>query len=71
MRQLLAMKLQVRCTDGATHEGVKLFVEDNRRVYVAEDGSELTGVDCIEKCISVVPPIVLAMALHACKECEQ
>jgi len=70
MRQLLAINLQVRCVDGATHDGVKLFVEDNRRVYVANDGSELSGVDCIEKCTSVVPPMVLAMALHACKECN-
>lgn len=70
MRQLLAMKLQVRCTDGSEHDGVKLYVENNRRVYVAEDGTELTGVGCIEKCTSVVPPMVLAMALHACQECE-
>ena len=70
MKQLLAINLQVQCVDGAIHDGVKLFVEDNRRVYVAEDGSELTDVDCIEKCLAVVPPMVLAMALHACKECE-
>ena len=70
MRQLLAINLQVCCTDGVVHDGVKLFVENNRRVYVAADGSELSDVDCIEKCTAVVPPMVLAMALHACKECE-
>lgn len=70
MRQLLAINLQVRCTDGAIHDGVKLFVEDNRRVYVADDGIELSGVDCVERCVAVVPPMVLAMALHACRECE-
>jgi len=70
MRQLLAINLQVRCTDGAVHDCVKLFVEDNRRVYVADDGSELRDVDCIEQCTAVVPPMVLAAALHACKECE-
>ena len=70
MRQLLAINLQVRCADGVVHDGVKLFVENSRRVYVAADGSELTGVDSIEQCTAVVPPMVLAMALHACKECE-
>lgn len=70
MRQLLAINLQVRCFDGATHDGVKLFVEDNRRVYVADNGSELSDVDCIERCTIVVPPMVLTRALHACKECE-
>jgi len=70
MRQLLAINLQVRCVDGAIHDGVKLFVEDNRRVYVADDGSELSSVKSIEQCTAVVPPMVLAMALHACKECE-
>jgi hypothetical protein len=70
MRQLLAINLQVRCADGATHDGVKLFVEDNRRIYIAEDGSELTDVDCIDQCTAVVPPMVLATALHACMECD-
>ena len=70
MKQLLAINLQVRCADAVVHDGVKLFVENNRRVYVAADGSELSDVDCIEKCTAVVPPMVLAMALHACKECE-
>lgn len=70
MRQLLGINLQVRCADGAIHDGVKLFVEDNRRVYIADDGSELSGVDCIEQCTLVAPPMVLANVLHACKECE-
>lgn len=70
MRQLLAMKLQVRCADGATHDGVRLFIEDNRRVYVAEDGSEISEVETIEQCTSVVPPMVLARSLHACKESD-
>ena len=70
MKQLLAINLQVRCADGATHEGVNLFVKDNRRIYVAKDGTVLTGVNCIKQCTSVVPPLVLSMALYACKECE-
>lgn len=70
MRQLLAMHLKLRCADGTSHDGVKLYVEDNRRIYIADDGTELTGIECIEKCTAVVPPMVLAMALHACKECE-
>lgn len=68
MRQLLAINLQVRCANGKTHDSVRLFVEDNRRVYVASDGSELGDVASIEQCTAVVPPMVLAMALHTCKE---
>jgi hypothetical protein len=70
MRQLLGINLQVRCVDGSTHDGIKLFVQDNHRVYVSADGSKLTDVDCIEHCTLVVPPMVLANVLHACKECE-
>lgn len=70
MRQLLAINLQVRCADGSVHDGVKLYIENNRRVYVAADGTELIGVDSIDQCVSVVPPMVLAMAIHACKECK-
>lgn len=70
MSQLLAINLKVRCADGSTHSGVRLYAEDNRRVYVAEDETELTGIKCIEQCTAVVSPIVLAKALHACMECE-
>ncbi|NBS67771.1 hypothetical protein EBT31_02515 [bacterium] len=70
MRQLLAINLQVRCADGSVHDSVKLYVEDNRRIYVAEDDAELTGIECIAQCTAVVSPIVLAKVLHACKECE-
>lgn len=71
MRQLLAVKLKVRCIDGSTHNAVKLYVENNRRIYVADDGSELDDVDQVEECTSVVSPLVLAAALGACKRCEQ
>lgn len=70
MKKLLAINLQVQCTDGNTHENVKLYAENNRRIYVLEDGSELTGVDCVQKCTAIVPPTVLASYLYACKECE-
>jgi len=68
MRQLLAIKLQVQCADGTEHDGVKLYVEDNRRVYVAEDGSELSDVDLVLACTAVVPPMLLTAALQSCKE---
>ena len=71
MRLLLGVNLQVRCADGSTHNNVRLFAENNRRVYIAEDGSELMGVDSVHQCNIVVTPNVLANAIHACKECEK
>jgi|DEB19_MinimDraft_3_1074340.scaffolds.fasta_scaffold00296_16 hypothetical protein len=70
-RIIAAVKLKVRCVDGCTHEGVTLAVEDNRRVYLAADGTQLEGVHCIDECVSVLPPRVLAAVLSQCKECEQ
>ena len=69
-RIVVGINLEVQCTDGCTHEGVTLAVEDNRRVYLAADGTVLEGVECINKCVSVLPPMVLAAVLSRCKECE-
>ena len=69
-RIVVGINLVVQCTDGCTHEGVTLAVEDNRRVYLAADGTVLEGVECINKCVSVLPPMVLAAVLSRCKECE-
>jgi hypothetical protein len=66
-----AVKLKVQCADGCTHEGVTLAVEDDRRVYLTADGAELQGVECIDECVAVLPPLVLASLLSRCKECEQ
>ena len=68
--QLLAINLQVCCTDGTMHENIKLCVENNQRVYLTADGDELKDVESVNQCTAVVPPTVLATALHACKECE-
>ena len=69
-RIVVGINLEVQCTDGCTHEGVTLAVEDNRRVYLAADGTVLEGVECINKCVSVLPPMVLAAVLSRCKECQ-
>ena len=69
-RIVVGINLEVQCTDGCTHENVTLAVEDNRRVYLAADGTVLEGVECINKCVSVLPPMVLAAVLSRCKECE-
>jgi hypothetical protein len=68
MRQLLGINLKVQCADGTSHDGVKLYVEDTRRVYLAEDGSELGDVDLVLACTAVVPPMLLTAALQSCKE---
>lgn len=70
-RIIAAVKLKVQCADGCTHEGVTLAVEDDRRIYLDADGNELAGVECIDECVSVLPPRALAAVLSKCKECEQ
>ncbi len=67
---IAAVKLKVQCADGCSHEGVTLAVEDDRRIYLAADGSELEGVECIDECVAVLPPMALAAVLSRCKECE-
>lgn len=68
--QVLGIDLVVQCSDGATHTGVRLAVDGDRRVYLLPDGSELAGAEQITQCTAVVPPMVLAAALSRCKECE-
>jgi hypothetical protein len=70
-RLVVGINLEVQCADGCTHEGVTLAVEDNRRIYLAADGSELEGVECIDECVAVLPPMALAAVLGSCQECEQ
>jgi hypothetical protein len=38
-RIVVGINLEVQCADGCTHEGVTLAVEDNRRIYLAADGT--------------------------------
>jgi hypothetical protein len=70
-RIIAAVKLKVQCADGCTHKGVTLVVEDDRRIYLTADGTQLQDVECINKCVSVLPPMALAAVLSQCKECEQ
>lgn len=70
-RIIAAINLKVQCSDGCSHEGVTLAVEDDRRIYLDADGNELSGVECIEECVAVLPPMALAAVLSQCKECEQ
>jgi len=69
-RILVGINLKVQCADDCTHEGVTLVVEDNRRVYLAADGTQLKSVQCIDECVSVLPPTALAAVLSNCKECD-
>ena len=67
-RIIAAVKLKVQCADGCNHEGVTLAVEDDRRIYLAADGSELEGVECIDECVAVLPPMALAAVLSHSKK---
>lgn len=68
--EILGVNLEVQCTDGSTHQGVRLAVEDNRRIYLAEDDSEIDGVETVIKCRIVTHPMIAAAKLLRCKECE-
>lgn len=70
-RILVAVNMKVQCGDGCTHEGVTMAVENDRRIYLAADGTQLEGVQCIDECVSVLPPMALAAVLGQCKEGEQ
>lgn len=65
---IAAVKLKVQCTDGCIHEGVTLAVEDNRRIYLDANGNELQAVECIDECVAVLPPMLLAAVLSNPKE---
>ena len=68
--QVLAVNVEVQCCDGSTHQDVRLAVDGTRRVYLAADDSEIDAVEAVTKCTVIVPPMILAAALHRCKECE-
>lgn len=69
MRKILvAVNMKVQCADGCTHEGVTMTVEDDRRIYLAADGTQLEGVQCIDECTSLLPPTTLVAVLGKCKE---
>lgn len=70
-RIVAAVNVKVRCADGCAHEGVTLAVENNRRLYLAQDGKELQSVQCIDECVAVLPPMMLAAVLGNCKESQQ
>lgn len=69
-RSIVAINLEVQCTDGISHEGVALAVDGTKRIYLNADGSELHNVESIIKCALVVPPIVFAAFMQRCKEAE-
>jgi len=68
--QILAINVEVECGDGTTHQGVRLAVDGTRRVYLAADDSEISDIHAVTQCTAIVPPAILAAALHRCKECE-
>ena len=70
-RTIAAINLKVQCADGAIHKGVTLAIEDDRKIYLASDGREIDGVERIDECLSVLPPVALAALLGRCREAEQ
>lgn len=65
--RIVAVDLEVQCADGATHGGIRLAVDGTRRIYLAEDGTELNDVETVTKCTAVVHPSMLAAILHQCE----
>ena len=68
--EILGINLEVQCADGSIHQGVRLAVEDNRRIYLADDGSEIDGVETVVQCTLVRHPMIAAAKLLRCKECD-
>lgn len=69
--KILAVNLTVRCVDGATYEDITLAVADGKRLYLKADNTELANVQSVLQCTAVVPPMILASALYACREVQQ
>jgi hypothetical protein len=69
-RIVAGINLEVQCSDGCTYEGVTLAVENNRRIYLTANGEELQSVQCVNRFVSVLPPMALASVLSRCKECD-
>ena len=67
---VLLVNMQVRCSDGSVYHDVQMFVQDNRKVFIDRDGTEIVDVESIEEATSMVPPMVLANIMIQCKEVE-
>ena len=67
---VLAVKMQVRCSDGCVHDDVRMFVRDGQKVFVGCDDCEIADVECIEKATAVVSPVMLMAAMQQCREVE-
>jgi hypothetical protein len=67
---VLAVNMQVRCSDGCVHDDVKMFVRDGQKVFLGCDDCEISNVECIEKATAVVSPVMLMAAMQQCKEVE-
>lgn len=65
---VLAINMQVRCSDGCVHDDVKMFMRDGQKVFVGCDGCEIADVESIEQATAVVPPMMLLAAMQQCEE---
>lgn len=65
--RIVAIDLEVECADGSIHTGIRLAVDGTRRIYLAEDGTELDGVETISECTAIIHPSMLAAILYQCE----
>jgi len=67
---VLAINMQVQCSDGCVHDGVKMYVRDGQKVFVGCDGCEIPDVQAIQQATVIVSPIMLLAAMQQCKEAQ-
>jgi len=67
---ILAINMQVQCSDGCVHDGVKMYVRDGQKVFIGCDGCEIANVETIHQATAVVPPDMLLAAIQQCKEAK-
>lgn len=65
---VLAINMQVQCSDGCVHDDVKMYVRDGQKVFVGCDGCEIADVQTIEQATVIVSPVMLLAAMQQCKE---
>lgn len=67
---VLAINMQVQCSDGCVHDNVKMYVRDGQKIYIGCDDCEIADVVTIEQAAVVVSPAMLAAAMQQCKEAK-
>jgi len=67
---ILSVNMKVQCSDGCVHSDVKMYVCDNRKVFLDCDDCKIENVETIQEATLVVHPALLLAVMLQCKEAE-